>query len=122
VDHDEDIAIDGRALVGYYASPTDAATRMRTIAREALCRAVALPSGRRHALIVAAMTSFYICELHSSASPHAKLVAPSVLDAIGGLATPTMAILRARRSLRRISVSPSEAGRTDTALRWSRAS
>lgn len=101
VDHDEDIAVEGRALVGYYASPADAAIRMRTIAGEALRRAVALPSGRRHALIVAAMTSFYICELHGSASLHAQLVAPSVLDAVGGLAAPTMAILNARRSLRR---------------------
>jgi tetraprenyl-beta-curcumene synthase len=101
VDHDEDIAVDGRALVGYYSSPTDAATRMRRIAGEALRRAAALPSGRRHALIVAAMTSFYICELHNSASPYAQLVAPAVLEAIGGLAAPTMAILGARRSLRR---------------------
>jgi tetraprenyl-beta-curcumene synthase len=111
VDHDEDIAVDGRALVGYYSSPTDAATRMRTIAAEARRRATALPSGRRHALIVAAMTSFYICELHSSASPHAQLVAPSVLEAIGGLAGPTMAILGARRSLRRISASAGEPSR-----------
>jgi tetraprenyl-beta-curcumene synthase len=105
VDHEEDIATDGRALVGYYASPADAATRMRRIAREALRRAVALPGGRHHVLIVAAMTSFYICELHSSVSQHAQLVAPSVLDSIGGLAAPTMAILGARRSLRRISLS-----------------
>ncbi len=103
VDHEEDVAADGRALVGYYSSPADAAGRMRTIAREALRRAVALPGGRRHALIVAAMTSFYICELHGSASPHAQMVAPSVLDAIGGLALPTMTILGARRALRGVS-------------------
>lgn len=104
VDHEEDIAVDGRALVGYYASPGDAATRMGRIADESLCRAAALPEGRRHALILAAMTSFYICELQGSASPHAQLVAPSVLGAIGGLATPSMAVLSARRSLRRISI------------------
>jgi tetraprenyl-beta-curcumene synthase len=108
VDHDEDLAVDGRALVGYYSSSVDAAARMQTIAGEALRRAAALPRGRRHALIVAAMTSFYICEIHRSASPHAQLVAPSVLDAIGGLAAPTMAILGARRSLRRISAAASE--------------
>lgn len=105
VDHEEDVATDGRALVGYYASPADAAARMRRIAKEALRRAIALPGGRRHVLIVAAMTSFYICELHSSVSQHAQLVGPSVLDSIGGLAAPTMAILSARRSLRRISRS-----------------
>jgi tetraprenyl-beta-curcumene synthase len=103
VDHDEDLAVEGRALVGYYASPIDAAARMRTLAREALSRAAMLPLGRRHALIVAAMTSFYLCEVDRSASPHAQLVVPSVLDAIGSLAAPTMAILGARRSLRRIA-------------------
>jgi tetraprenyl-beta-curcumene synthase len=110
VDHEEDIAVDGRALVGYYSSPSDAAARMRRIAGEALRRAVALPEGKRHVLILAAMTSFYICELHSSASPHAQLVAPSMLEAIGGLATPTMAILGARRSLRRVVWGASEPG------------
>jgi hypothetical protein len=105
VDHDEDLAVEGRALVGYYSSPTEAAARMRKIARESLRRAAALPGGRHHALILAAMTSFYICEIHRSASPHAQLVAPSVLDAIGGLAAPTMAILGVRRLLRCISAA-----------------
>jgi tetraprenyl-beta-curcumene synthase len=117
VDHDEDFAVDGRALVGYYSSPVDAAARMQTIAGEALRRAAALPHGRRHALIVAAMTSFYICEIHRSASPHAQLVAPSVLDAIGSLAAPTMAILGARRSMRRISAAASESSRIVVAPR-----
>jgi tetraprenyl-beta-curcumene synthase len=108
VDHEEDLASDGRALVGYYSSPIDAAARMGAIASESLRRASALPSGRRHALIVAAMTSFYICEIHRSTSSHAQLVAPSVLEAIGGLAAPTMAILGARRSLRRIGVGSSQ--------------
>ena len=102
VDHDEDLAVEGRALVGYYSTPAQAAVRMRMIAAEALQRAEALPNGRRHALIVAAMASFYICELQHSPSPHAQLVAPPVLDAIGTLATPTMLILGARRSLRRV--------------------
>ncbi len=100
VDHDEDIATGERGLIDCYPSPLDAARRMSTIAGEALHRASALPQGRRHALILAAMTSFYLCELHRSASPHAQLIAPSVLEAIGGLAVPAMAILGARRSVR----------------------
>jgi len=112
VDHEEDIAVDGRALVGYYTSPDDAAVRMGRIADESLCRAAALPEGRRHALILAAMTSFYICELQGSASPHARLVAPSVLGAIGGLAAPSMAVLGARRSLRRISMAAPDLARS----------
>jgi tetraprenyl-beta-curcumene synthase len=101
VDHEDDLAAEGRALVGYYASPLDAATRMRAIASEALNRAEALPDGKCHALIVTAMASFYICELHRSSSPHAQLVGPSVLDVFGGLAAPAMAVLNARRVLRR---------------------
>jgi tetraprenyl-beta-curcumene synthase len=107
VDRDEDLAIEGRALMGYYSSPLDAAARMRTIAGEALRRAIALPRGRHHALITAAMASFYICEIHRSPSPHAQLVGPSVLEAVGGLAAPAMAVLRARRSLRRPPRQPS---------------
>ena len=105
VDHEEDLAAAGRALVGYYSSPLDAAARMGTIAVEALRRAVALPGGRRHALIVASMTSFYICEIHRSTSPQVQLVGRSVLDAVGCLAAPTMAILGARRRLRGITES-----------------
>jgi tetraprenyl-beta-curcumene synthase len=101
VDHDEDLAAGERGLIDCYPSPLDVATRMQAIAREALARAVALPHGRRHALILAAMTSFYICELHRSSSPHAQLVAPSVLEVFGGLAAPAMAMLGARRLLLR---------------------
>jgi tetraprenyl-beta-curcumene synthase len=103
VDHDEDLATGERGLIDCYSSPIDAAGRMRAIANEALRRAVTLPNGRQHALILAAMTSFYICEIHRSTSQHAQLVVPAVLEAIGGLAAPTMAILSARRSLRAIS-------------------
>jgi tetraprenyl-beta-curcumene synthase len=103
VDHDEDRNAGERGLIDCYPSPADAAARMERIAREALARAVALPDGRRHALILAAMASFYICELHRSASPHAQLVAPSVLDVFGGLAAPAMAVLGTRRLLRRTS-------------------
>jgi tetraprenyl-beta-curcumene synthase len=105
VDHDEDIASEGRTLMGYYAGPAHAAARIRTIADEALERATTLPCGRRHALIIAAMTSFYLSELHGSESAHAQLVSSSVLDAIGGMAKPTMAIHSLRRSLRRVSPS-----------------
>jgi tetraprenyl-beta-curcumene synthase len=105
VDREEDMVSGERGLIDCYRSPIDAADRMHAITNEALQRASALRCGRRHALIVAAMTSFYICELRGSSSPHAHLVAPSVLEALGGLAVPTMAIFGARRSLRRISAT-----------------
>jgi tetraprenyl-beta-curcumene synthase len=101
VDHEEDLASGERGLIDCYESRLEAAARMKTIAQEALRRAATLPDGRRHELIVAAMTSFYVCEIHRSTAPLAKLVAPPMLEAIGDLAAPTMAILRARRRLRR---------------------
>jgi tetraprenyl-beta-curcumene synthase len=103
VDYQEDLLLEGRALVGYYQSPGEAAERIHALASEALQRALALPRGRRHALIVAAMASYYLCELDQPHSSHARLVTPAVLEAFGGLATPNMAILAARRSLRRRS-------------------
>lgn len=108
VDYQEDLALEGRALVGYYRSPREAAERMRTLASEALRRARGLPRGRRHTLIVAAMTSFYICEVDSRRSPHARLVAPAVLEVFGDLAAPNMAVLGARRSLRERSLRQPE--------------
>lgn len=105
VDYREDLLLEGRALLGYYRSPSEAAERMGTLAREALRRARSLPLGRRHALIVAAMSSFYVCEVDRHHSTHARLIAPAVLDAFGGLATPNMAVLEARRALRRRSLS-----------------
>jgi tetraprenyl-beta-curcumene synthase len=96
-DREEDMATGERGLIDCYASAVDAAARMQMIACEALQRAEMLTRGRRHALILAAMTSFYICEMRKSRSMHVQLVAPAVLQAIGGLATPTMPILGARR-------------------------
>lgn len=105
VDYREDMALQGRALVGYYRSAREAAERMRSLAVEALRRAHGLPRGRRHALIVAAMTSFYVCEVDRRHSAHARLVAPAVLDVFGGLARPNMAMLRVRRSLRAVTAA-----------------
>jgi tetraprenyl-beta-curcumene synthase len=112
VDHDEDLADGERGLIDCYPSPVDAAVRMRAIADEAMRRAVALPRGRHHALIVAAMTSFYICEVHRSTSPLAQLIAPSVLEAIGRLATPAMAILSMQRTLRCVPAANPEHNRS----------
>jgi tetraprenyl-beta-curcumene synthase len=111
VDYHEDLALQGRALVGYYRSAPEAAERMGALAREALRRALRLPRGRRHALILAAMSSFYICQVDRRHSAHARLVAPAVLDAFGALAAPNMAVLGARRTLRQWSVDRPESQR-----------
>lgn len=101
VDYDEDLALEGRALIAYYPTPLEAAERMAALASESLRRAQDLPEGKRHALIVAAMTSFYLCEIdRGESSEHAQVIAPAVLKVFGPLARPNLAVLEARRSLR----------------------
>jgi len=102
-DREEDAITGMRGLIDYYASPEEAARRMQIIAIEAMGRAMALPEGHSHALILAAMTSFYLCDLSTSSSPYARLAVPLVLEAMGRLAGPTMFILGARRSAGRVT-------------------
>ncbi len=102
-DRAEDIATGRRGLIDYYRSPDEAADRIATIATEAMSQVSELPGGRSHTLIVAAMTSFYLCDLSISSSPHACLATPAVLEAMGRLARPTMLILSARRATGRVA-------------------
>jgi tetraprenyl-beta-curcumene synthase len=97
VDRGEDLAMGTRGLIDCYPSSAEAAERTRTIAAEALARARVLPRGRRHALIVAAMASFYVCDLPRSGGQLSAAVVPGVLEELGALAAPNMAVLRARR-------------------------
>lgn len=101
VDRDEDAAQGVRGLIDCYVSPAQAAACMQVIAAEALERVRALPQGGRHTLILAAMASFYVCDVRRPASSElSAAVVPAVLDALGGIAAPSMAMLRVRRSLR----------------------
>jgi tetraprenyl-beta-curcumene synthase len=101
VDRGEDLAMGARGLIDHYLSAEEAASRMQAITREAITRARSLPRGRRHALIVAAMTSFYLCDLRRSSSRLANEVVLSIMQELGGLIAPNMAVLRLRRSLHR---------------------
>jgi tetraprenyl-beta-curcumene synthase len=102
-DRVEDLATGRRGLIDYYRSPDEAADRIATIATEAMSQVSELPGGHSHTLIVAAMTSFYLCDLSMSSSPHARLATPAVLEAMGRLARPTMLILSTRRAAGRIT-------------------
>jgi tetraprenyl-beta-curcumene synthase len=101
-DRVEDLATGRRGLIDYYRSPDEAADRIATIATEAMSQVSELPGGHSHTLIVAAMTSFYLCDLSMSSSPHARLATPAVLEAMGRLARPTMLILSTRRATGRM--------------------
>jgi tetraprenyl-beta-curcumene synthase len=102
IDRRED-AIDGqRNLINYYSSPQETAIRLQLIAVEALRRTRALAGGEHHTMILAAMTSFFHCAPQAS-SPDIRLVTQGVLDAMGDVATPSVLILKARRSAVRLS-------------------
>jgi hypothetical protein len=103
VDAAEDYATGQRSLVGCYASPVDAATRMGLLAEHSMEAARALP-GRRHELVLAAMASFYLSTAEAR-GPEAAPVADAVLRALGEPAALSMMVFRSRLALRRLAPS-----------------
>lgn len=103
VDRADDLASGRRGLIDYYSGPEEAAERIAMIAAEAIRRTGRLPGGRRHTLMVAAITSFYVTDLARRPSPYARLAAPAALDAMGAWARPTMLILGARHAAARVT-------------------
>lgn len=99
VDRAKDLEHGHHNLINHYGSPAEAANRLRWIAARAVQGAESLSDGARHALIVAAMTSFYLSTPAASASSTAQ----PLLETMGALAKPTMAVLRTRRTAERLS-------------------
>jgi len=102
VDRTKDLEHGHHNLIDHYASPAEAASRLGWIAARAVQGATSLPDGARHALIVAAMTSFYLSSPGAFA-PGASPTAQPLLDTMGTLAKPTMAVLRTRRTAERLA-------------------
>jgi tetraprenyl-beta-curcumene synthase len=102
VDTSEDAACGQRSLVGYYASPAEAAERMQMLAAEALRAARALPQGRRHAVILAGMAGYYLSAPEASA-PRALPVTEKVRETIGRLMGPALLVFKARRLAGRLA-------------------
>ncbi len=104
IDAAEDYATGQRSLVGCYASPLDAATRMGLLAERSMSAARVLPGGRGHALLLAAMASFYLSTPEARA-PETAPVAAAVLSALGEPAELSMRVFHARLRLRRLAPS-----------------
>lgn len=102
IDLQEDADAGQISLLANYASAEDAATRMQMLASRSLHTARSLPRGRQHALILAAMASFYL-SAPEAASIKARVVARSVTETLGPLAHPSMIVLGARRVASRVS-------------------
>lgn len=98
IDRRDDLAAGQRCLLDYYASPQDATAGLARLAGESLCRAMALPNGHRHMLVIAGMTSHYLSSREAS-QPEALAAARAVLGALGGLSAPAMMVMGARRAL-----------------------
>jgi hypothetical protein len=96
VDRDEDARAAQRNLLDYYASPAEAAARMQTLSQRAAHAAHGLPRARQHAILLAAMTAYYLSD-PGAATPDAAPIAHSVGTAIGGLTGPALLVFRTRR-------------------------
>jgi tetraprenyl-beta-curcumene synthase len=94
IDHAEDTAAGRHNLIIHYASSQEMAARMSLIATEAACQASTI--GVEHRLFLAGMASLYLSD-PQAARPEARQTATGILTALGGLASPTMLILRTRR-------------------------
>jgi tetraprenyl-beta-curcumene synthase len=116
VDRACDLELGQHCLIDHYASGEEAATRLSTIAAHATRATELLPRGVEHATILAAMVSFYL-SAPTASEPATALVKRRLLETMGTLATPTMAVLRTRRAADRLLA----AARARTLLSWARA-
>ena len=101
VDLQEDANAGQTSLLAHYASADDAAKRMQVLATRSLRTARTLPCGRQHALILAAMASLYLTT-PEAASATARAISQGVIQALGPLVSPSMAVLSLRRAARRV--------------------
>jgi tetraprenyl-beta-curcumene synthase len=101
VDYGADVESGHHSLVEHYASVEEAGARLSAIAARAMQATELVPASIQHAMILAAMTSFYL-SAPLAWTPGASAVSRQILDAVGILASPTMVVLRARRAARRL--------------------
>jgi tetraprenyl-beta-curcumene synthase len=96
IDQDEDALLGQPSLIALYPSAQAAAHAMGEMADSAMLAGRALPHGRRHAVLVAAMSSLYLSDPQAR-TPRAAPMAASARAGIGALATPAMGVFALRR-------------------------
>ena len=109
VDRDEDARAAQRNLLDYYASPAEAAARMRTLAQRAESAARGLPRAHRHAILLAGMTAYYLSD-PGAATPAATPIACAVRKAIGAMTGPALLVFRTRRLAGALSGAAADRG------------
>ena len=105
IDRPEDLVTGQHNLVGHYGSAQATAERMCFIAYEATRQAKTLSGGLGHTLILAGMASQYL-STSAASLPHARPTREGILDAMGLLAAPTMAVFGARTLVSRLTSAP----------------
>lgn len=100
VDLPRDIESGHHSLVAHYASSQEAAARMEAIGTAALRSTRSLPSSRQHALILAAMTGFYLAK-PAARLPHAAEAADRLIVVLGDVARPVLLVHMIRSRLGR---------------------
>lgn len=98
VDAPADVRASHHSLVAHYGGPERTALRMQQLAEISMRRIAALPNARAHAMLLAAMSCFYLVAPEASL-PHAAPAREGILAAIGELALPTMLIMRLRQTV-----------------------
>ncbi|HEV7772861.1 MAG TPA: DUF2600 family protein [Conexibacter sp.] len=98
IDTAEDAAEGTHSYIARYRSPALLAQRLGAIAAEASSGIDRLPQRRRHAVIFAAMTSYYLA-VPQAGSAEIEPVAQRVREQVGMDLRPLLAVLRIRRRL-----------------------
>lgn len=98
IDQPTDAQAGHQSLMDHYRSPDEAAVRLAAIAAAAFAAARELRGGYPHAMLLAAMTGFYL-SAPEARLPHAVAAGDRVIATMGGLTAPTITVLRGRRAL-----------------------
>jgi tetraprenyl-beta-curcumene synthase len=97
IDEPEDAAAAQRSLLDYYSDPRETASRFQMLTSEALAAISSLPNAHEHTLVLAGMASFYLTA-PQAASPTARLVSRNVIETLGPITRPSMALHSVRRT------------------------
>jgi tetraprenyl-beta-curcumene synthase len=103
IDQREDDRPGQHRLLDYYVTPEQVRDRLGMIVKHAMLRAHELKPRPGHALIAAAMTSFYLSSPEANA-PDLTQIRNSLLNSMGVYESPTMLVMRARRIVGRLSL------------------
>jgi tetraprenyl-beta-curcumene synthase len=102
VDDERDAAHSNHRYISYYATPSNAAGRLATVAREAAVAARELPNAAHHVMTVAGVTAFYL-SAPTATTGEARAVATPVTNELRPIIVPILATLRIWRRVTRNS-------------------